>query len=73
MKDWMEKLNAFLKFSEYEILANAGSINHEVAVALASKEYEAFRKIQDKEYISDFDRAVKLIKQKNNHDREKEH
>ena len=64
MKDWTEKLNAFLKFSEYEILTNAGSISHEVAVALAGKEYEAFRKIQDKEYISDFDRAVKLITQK---------
>jgi len=72
MKDWTDKLNAFLKFSEYEILANAGSISHEVAVALASEEYEAFRKIQDKEYISDFDRAVKLIKQKNDYDREKE-
>jgi len=67
MKDWTDKLNAFLKFSEYEILINAGSISHEVAVALVSKEYEAFRKIQDKEYISDFDRAVKLIKQKNDH------
>ena len=71
MKDWTEKLHAFLKFSEYEILTNAGSISHEVAVALASKEYEVFRKIQDKEYVSDFDRAVKLIKQKSDHDREK--
>ena len=30
MKDWIEKLNAFLKFSEYEILTNSGSISHEV-------------------------------------------
>ena len=36
MKDWIEKLNAFLKFSEYEILTNAGQISHEVALALAS-------------------------------------
>jgi len=62
MKDWIEKLNAFLKFSEYEILANAGSISHEVALALASKEYETFRKIQDENYISDFDKDVRRIK-----------
>jgi hypothetical protein len=62
MKDWIEKLNAFLKFSEYEILTNAGSISHEVALALANKEYEIFKKIQDKNYISDFDKEVKRIK-----------
>jgi len=59
MKDWVKKLNAFLKFSEYEILTNAGKISHEVAEALALKEYETFRKIQDKSYISDFDKIVK--------------
>nr|QNO49293.1 hypothetical protein ANJBEOKM_00033 [Methanosarcinales archaeon ANME-2c ERB4] len=62
MKDWIEKLNAFLKFSEYEILTNAGSISQEVALALAGKEYEIFKKIQDKNYISDFDKEVKRIK-----------
>ena len=63
MKDWIEKLNAFLKFSEYEILTNAGQISHEVALALASKEYETFKKIQDTNYISDFDNEVKRIKE----------
>ena len=61
MKDWIEKLNAFLKFSEYEILTNAGSISHEVALALANKEYEIFKKIQDINYISDFDKEIKRI------------
>ncbi|MBI5022865.1 MAG: virulence RhuM family protein [Candidatus Magasanikbacteria bacterium] len=61
MKDWTEKLNAFLKFSEYEILTNAGKISREVAEALALKEYEKFRKIQNKNYISDFDREVKKL------------
>lgn len=64
MKDWIEKLNAFLKFSEYEILTNAGEISHEVAEFLALKEYEKFRLIQDKNYVSDFDREVrKMLKQ----------
>src|SRR3989339_1381664 len=65
MKDWVEKLNAFLKFSEYEILTNAGKISHEVAESLALEEFEKYRKIQDRNYISDFDRVVKgLIKGK---------
>ncbi len=63
MKDWIEKLDAFLKFSEYEILTNSGSISHEVAKALALQHFENFRKIQDAEYISDFDREVKVLLQ----------
>jgi hypothetical protein len=56
-------LNAFLKFSEYEILTNSGRISHEVAETLALGEYEKYKKIQDKNYISDFDRlAKKLLK-----------
>jgi len=65
MKDWIKKLNAFLKFSEYEILTNAGKISHEVAETLVLKEYEKYRKKQDKNYISDFDREVeKLVEYK---------
>lgn len=61
MKDWIIKLNAFLKFSEYEILTNAGKVSHEVAEALALNEYEKFKIEQDKNYISDFDREVKKL------------
>ncbi len=61
MKDWIEKLDAFLKFNEKDILQDSGKINHEVAVALAETEYEKYRVIQDKSYISDFDREVKRL------------
>lgn len=61
MKDWVAKLDAFLKFNERQILADAGRISHEVAEALALKEYEKYRKEQDKNYISDFDREVKKL------------
>jgi len=48
-----------------EILKDNGEISHEVAVALAEKEYEKYRVEQDKNYISDFDREVKkLVKKK---------
>lgn len=55
--------------SEYEILTNAGQISHEVALALASKEYERFKKIQDKNYISDFDKEIKRITGKKDDDK----
>ena len=61
MKDWVSKLDAFLKFNERQILGDAGQISHEVAEALALQEYEKYRTIQDKNYISDFDREVKKI------------
>jgi hypothetical protein len=59
MKDWIEKLDAFLKLNEKDILQGSGSISHEVATALAETEYEKFRVIQDQEYISDFDEVAK--------------
>ena len=63
MRDWAEKLNAFLKFNEHGILNDAGKVSHEVAVVLAMKECEVYRKQQDKNYVSDFDHEVKKIVQ----------
>ena len=62
MKDWVEKLDAFLHFNEYDILKDAGSVSHEVAVKLAEKEYDKFRVIQDKTFESDFDKEIKKLK-----------
>lgn len=59
MKDWVEKLNAFLRFNERDILQNVGKVSHEVALALAEQEFEKFSRIQERNYISDFDREVK--------------
>jgi len=61
MRDWVLKLDAFLKLNEREILHNSGLVSHEVAEALALTEYEKYRAIQDKNYISDFDREVKKL------------
>ncbi|EKE21705.1 MAG: hypothetical protein ACD_7C00153G0008 [uncultured bacterium] len=60
MKDWVEKLDAFLKFNEREILSNTGKISHEVAEALALGEYEKYRQIQDKKIKSDFDKYIEI-------------
>ena len=47
MKNWVDKLDAFLKFNERDILQNNGKISHEVALALAEKEFEKYRVIQN--------------------------
>ncbi|MEK3720872.1 virulence RhuM family protein [Paenibacillus sp. FSL H8-0034] len=60
MKDWIEKLNSFLRFNEREILINAGSISQEVAEKLAISEYEKYNRRQLTEDRSkDFDEYVK--------------
>jgi len=61
MKDWVEKLDAFLKFNEEEILQDSGKISHEVATALAESEYEQYKIYQDRLFESDFDREIKRI------------
>ncbi len=61
MKDWADKLDAFLRFNEYEVLNNAGKVKHEVAKALAEKEYEKFRVEQDQIYENDFEKHIKKI------------
>jgi hypothetical protein len=61
MSDWVERLDAFLKFNDYEILTNAGKVSSEVAKQLACEHYEKFRIEQDRLFVSDFDKAIKKI------------
>lgn len=61
MKDWVLKLDAFLKFNEESILNHQGKISHEVALTLAENEYDKYCIIQDKIIESDFDREIKRL------------
>lgn len=61
MVDWVEKLDAFLKFNEFEVLTNPGSVSAEVAKRLAEEQYEKFRVKQDEAFESDFEREAKRI------------
>lgn len=65
MEDWIEKLDGFLEFNDFEILQDAGKVSANVAKKLADKEYEKFRPVQDKAFESDFDKLVEKIKKKN--------
>lgn len=62
MADWIQKLDAFLRFNEYDVLTNPGTVSSEVAKQLAENEYDKFRVTQDKNFESDFDKAVKRLK-----------
>ena len=64
MADWKKKLDDFLTMFAYDKLDNAGTISTEQAKEKAYAEYEKFRIIQDKEYLSDFDKEIKLLKNK---------
>lgn len=66
MSDWVEKIDAFLKFNELEILDNPGKVSHEVAKKLAEQEFEKYRIIQDRQYVSDFDSEIKKITKNKN-------
>jgi hypothetical protein len=61
MTDWVQKLDAFLQFNEYNVLKNAGTISHEIAKKLAEEQFEKFRIDQDRLYESDFDNLSKKL------------
>ena len=58
MKDWVQKLNAFLQFNEEDVLQDKGKVTHEIAKAFAENEFEKFRIIRDATYKSDFDKLM---------------
>lgn len=61
MNDWVLFLDKFLELSDYPILLDKGKISALEAKIKAEAEYDTYRVIQDKKYISDFDREIKRI------------
>jgi len=61
MKDWAKFLDKFLSISDYPILLDKGKVTALEAKIKAEAEYDKYRVIQDKNYISDFDREIKRI------------
>ena len=58
MTDWEERLNRFILATDRQILNDSGKISAEIAKAHALSEFEKYRIVQDKLYISDFDKAI---------------
>lgn len=59
MKDWSEKLTIFLKFNSADILQNAGKVTAAIAKTFAESEFEKYKPIQDRLFVSDFDKEIK--------------
>ena len=62
MKDWAQRLDGFLSFNEYQILNDYGKKRRELADRHALAEFEKYRIIQDREFLSDFDKLADEIK-----------
>jgi hypothetical protein len=61
MTDWVQKLDGFLQFNEYDVLKGGGSVAAEIAKRLAETVYDQFRPIQDERFESDFEREIKAF------------
>ena len=67
MNDWKNEVENALKVFHYEVLEGKGNISHKQAILKATSEYEKYKVIQDKNYVSDFDKLLSETKQiKNN-------
>lgn len=56
MEDWAKRIDKFLDVADYPVLENAGKITAEYAKEYAETEFEKYRIIQDRLFLSDFDR-----------------
>ena len=58
MEDWAKRLDLFLMADDREVLLDAGKITAEIAKAKAETEFEKYRVIQDRLFMSDFDKYM---------------
>ena len=58
MEDWSKRLDLFLMADDREILQDTGKITARIAKAKAQSEFEKYRIVQDKLFVSDFDRYI---------------
>ncbi len=58
MEDWEKRLNSFIEMFEYGLLKDAGKVSNEIAKLHAETEFEKYRVIQDKLFMSDFDKYM---------------
>lgn len=58
MEDWSKRLDLFLMADDREVLRDAGKITAEIAKAKAETEFEKYRVVQDRLFMSDFDKYM---------------
>ncbi len=58
MEDWAKRLDLFLMADDREVLQDTGKITAEIAKSKAETEFEKYRVIQDRLFVSDYDRFL---------------
>ncbi len=61
MQDWEIRLNRFIEATDREVLQDAGKVTAEIAKAHAETEFEKYRIVQDRMFVSDFDALINII------------
>lgn len=64
MADWEKRLNSFIEMFEYGLLQDAGKVSNEIAKLHAETEFEKYRVIQDRLFMSDFDKYMLELEQR---------
>ena len=67
MENWKNEIENALKVFHYEVLEGKGKISHKLAKQKAESEYEKYRVVQDKNYVSDFDKLLIETEKIGNH------
>lgn len=65
MEDWIGIIDSYILLNDLPLLEGKGKVSSKEAIQKAKEEYKEFRKYQDKEYVSDFDRFVDEVKRLN--------
>jgi len=64
MEDWEKRLNSFIEMFDYGILQDAGKVSAEIAKLHAETEFEKYRIVQDRLFMSDYDKYLLELEEK---------
>lgn len=64
MEDWEKRLNSFIEMFDYGILQDVGKVSAEIAKLHAETEFEKYRVIQDRLFMSDYDKYLLELEEK---------
>lgn len=58
MEDWAKYIDRFLTMDDRELLQDNGKVSAEQAKEFAESEFEKYRIVQDRRFMSDFDKEI---------------
>ena len=58
MEDWAKYIDRFLTMDDRELLQDNGNVSAEEAKNFAESEFEKYRIVQDRLFVSDFDKEI---------------